>query len=124
MLDLFDFVSFWPTSYNFNRSLKDMRPTEIIEKDGKVIIVANALGISEKNIDIKVEQSKWNGWKYALWVRGNTHNEVLDKDFTINIPFALNKDVKNIEWSLENGVLTLEVSFEEPVVPSVKISKK
>lgn len=124
MNDLFDMFSFYSPAYYFSRTLKDMLPTYVTEKEGKVLVVANALGIAEKDINITVENSKWSGWKYALWIRGTTHNATLDKDFSINIPFGVNNHIKAIDWSLNDGIITLELSFDEPTQPAVKISKK
>jgi HSP20 family molecular chaperone IbpA len=123
MIDLFDWFNFYSPAYYFSRTLKDMLPTDIKEKDGKVEIVANALGIAEKDIDISVENSKWSGWKYVLWVRGTTHNEYLDKDFSINLPFVSNNSIKTVDWKLNNGIIHLELGFDEPVKPTVKINK-
>lgn len=123
MFDLFDDFNFFPIKYRFSRGLKDMIPTYVTEKDGKVVVVANVLGISDSDLNISVENSNVSGWKYMLWVRGKTYNEILDQEFEVNLPFTFNKEISQIERHLENGILTLHVSFEEPVKPSVKIVK-
>jgi len=123
MGDLFDFFFFEPSLYRFNRATKDMNPAQIIEKDGKVFVLLNVLGVNKNDIFVEVKSAK-SPYRHLLVVTGKTHNNLIDKDFSINISFVSHEPIKQIEWDTLDGLMTLTIEFNEPVRPEVKIIRK
>lgn len=125
MFDLFfDYFIFDRPRYTFTRNIFDMYPWRFVNKDGKLYIVLNFLGIDEKDINISVENSDDNQYPYWLIVEGKTKNDLLDSEYSVKIPFKVKKEPENIDWTLNNGLLTLEISFKELPKLEVKINKK
>lgn len=111
------------SSYGFNRPMYERKGWVSIEKDGKAFVFVNVLGINEKDIDVSVNSTD-NPNHYLLSVSGKTKNELLDKEFSTEIQFTVFRPMKEVLKSVENGLLTLEIEFEEPVKPKVSIRNK
>ncbi len=120
--DPFGFLVFNDNSYWFNRETKDQNPWKCVEKDGKLIVVVNALGVAKENISIEVQGTEENN-KQLLVVKGSTHNDVLDKDYSISM-FWETKPLNQVEWDVKDGLLQMEIEFEQPVQPKVLITRK
>jgi len=118
---LFDLIQFDPTYFRYHRPFREVDGYRVIEKDGKMFILVNALGVDEK--DISVETISEYGGREAIVVSGSTKNEIFENESSINIKFLMRKHMEEVHWNLSNGFLTLEVSFKEPVKPSVKVIK-
>jgi HSP20 family molecular chaperone IbpA len=123
MGDLFDFFNFDRPSYIFNRVTKDMTPTYMIEKDGKVFVLLNALGISKEDIQVEVKSTDNQNVQHLV-VTGKTHNDVFNKDYTINMTFVSWKPMRTVEWDAKDGLVTIVVEYDEPAKPSVKITRR
>lgn len=119
----FDFFLFDKDAYWFNRETKDLFPYRLIEKDGKFIVVLNALGIAKEDITVDVKGTS-DPREQLLVINGNTHNEVLDKDYNVNIAFKVYRTINSIEWDAKDGIVQLTLSFAEPVKPNVNIIRK
>lgn len=109
--------------YSFNRPMYERSGWMAVEKDGRVTIVVNALGVSPEDINITVENSE-TASNQILVLGGKTHNSILDKDFSISMKWNLYKGVREVVKSFDNGLVVLEVEFETPVKPSVLIRSK
>lgn len=109
--------------YSFNRPMYERSGWMAVEKDGKITLVVNALGVDPKDIDVTVENSD-TATNQILVLSGKTHNAVLDKDFSISMKWNLYKRVREVVKSFDNGLVVLEVEFETPVKPSVLIRSK
>jgi len=118
---LFDLILFDPSTFRYHRPFPEIDGYRVIEKDGKMYILVNALGVEEK--DISVETISEYGGKESIVVNGSSCNEIFNKESSLNIKFLMQKHMEEVHWSLSNGFLTLEVSFKEPVKPSVKVIK-
>jgi HSP20 family molecular chaperone IbpA len=121
--DPFQFLFFDKNLYSFSRPIYDMHPYKFIDKDDKSYLIISALGIAKKDINIEVKSSDYPN-SYLLVISGNTKNEILDKEYKLNITFEVKKSIKSIVWDTLNGVLQLEIQFEEPLKPSVQIISK
>lgn len=120
-----DFFSdyFQNVGYGFSRPFYESKGWYAKEKDGKTFVVVNVLGINEKDIDVFVDSTD-NPNKQQLSVSGKTHNELLDKDFSVNVKFLVSHPMKEVVKSFENGLLILEIEYDEPVKPNVSIRGK
>ena len=71
-----NFFGFDLDRYFFNRcGIKDMHPYRTIEKDGKLVMVLNTLGIDSKDIHVEVEAGDTSAPQY-LKVSGKTENPI------------------------------------------------
>lgn len=114
---------FTSNSYWFRRPFLENSGYACIEKDGKLIIVINALGVKDDDLRVDIEGS-YNPNVQKLKVEGNTKHSILDQNFRLSMAFNLYKPAKEVTYTLEDGLLTLEITFNEPVKPEVKVSKK
>lgn len=110
------------TSYSFSRPWYERQGWYAIEKDEKTYILLNVLGVSEKDIDVTVDVSEQSG-KHILSVKGKTHNDLIDKDFSVQMKWITNP-IKEVVKSFENGIMTLEIEYETPIKPNVKVRNK
>ena len=110
------------TSYSFSRPWYERKGWYAIEKEGKTFILVNVLGVAEKDVIVNVDSSIQSG-KHLLSVNGKTHNDLIDKDFAIQIKWVT-EPLKEVVKSFENGIMTLELEYEKPVKPMVKIINK
>jgi len=117
-----DFFSLVPQTYRFHRPMLEREGWYSVEKDGKLLVLLNVLGVAKSDISVDVKNS--DGGKQLIAISGETKNEKFEKSFSINISFLVGKPMEKIEWDVENGFLTMEVIFQEPVKPSVKIISK
>ena len=118
---LSDLLFFNDTDYFFHRPMLERQGYYWIEKEGKAFLLLNVLGVDDKDIDVQNNPAS-NG-KQCLTITGNTHNEVFNKDFSVKMSFIINEPMKEVKWKTSNGFMTLEITFEEPVKPAVKILK-
>jgi HSP20 family molecular chaperone IbpA len=117
------FSIFFPKNlYSFSHPTLDMFPYKKIVKDGKLCFVINVLGIDKKDILVDVNSTDTSGVS-ALTVKGNTKNELLEEDYSINLTIYIKKP-KTIEWSVINGLLQIEVEPEKQEKPNVTIISK
>lgn len=120
----FDLINTLPyVTYSFSRPFQESDGFYAVENDGKLFITINALGINENDIDVQVETDPENASKQYLLVRGKTHNETLDKDFSLTWKRYSFKPFDKIDWNLKNGLLTLEIAFKSPIKPDVSIKR-
>jgi HSP20 family molecular chaperone IbpA len=122
MFFLSDLLSFDDTHYRFSRPMLEREGWYSLEKDGKLLLLLNVLGVDKK--DIKLDVKSYDNNKQLISVNGTTKNEKFDKDFSINMNIIVGKPMENLEWDVENGFLTAEITFQEPVKPSVNIVRK
>ena len=118
---MFDY--FINDSYSFHRPMLERVGYFETEKDGKLFILVNALGVSKDNIEVDVQPTELQN-KQLIKISGETHDETFDKDFSVRIGFYVFKPMKSVDWTVTNGFLTLEIEFIEPVKPNVKITRK
>jgi len=90
-----------------------------LEKDGKLLVLLNVLGIKEEDLVIEVKSAENN--KEMICVNGSTKDDVFDKEFSVNMNFLVGKSMEQVKTNVKNGFLTLEISFKEPVASSVKV---
>jgi len=110
------------TFYSFSRPMYERTGWYATESEGNTYILVNTLGVAEKDIDVSVDASE-NPNKHVLSVKGRTHNDLIDKDFSIDMRWITNP-VKEVHASFADGIMTLKLEFESPVKPSVKIVRK
>lgn len=122
MFPFSDFLWLDPTSYRFHRPMLEREGWYSLEKDGKLLVLLNVLGVDKKDIDLEIKSANDN--KQMICVSGTTKNTKFDKDFSINMNFTVGKDMEKLEWDVENGFLTMEITFREPVKPSVNLIRK
>jgi HSP20 family molecular chaperone IbpA len=114
---------FTTNSYWFDRPMLERVGYYETEKDGKLYILVNALGVSKDDISVDVQPTEIEN-KQVIHISGKTHDDIFIKDFSAKISFVVYKKLKNIDWDVTNGFLTLEIEFVEPVKPNVTITRK
>ena len=122
MFPFSDFLWLDASSYRFHRPMLEREGWYSVEKDGKLLVLLNVLGVDKKDIDLEVKPYSDN--KQMICVSGTTKNESFDKDFSINMNFVVGKPMEKLEWDVENGFLTMEILFKEPIKPSVSVIRK
>jgi HSP20 family molecular chaperone IbpA len=118
----FEELYFGDINYWFHRPMLEKKGWYSLEKDGKVFILLNALGVAKEDISIDVKSASEN--KELICISGTTKNEVFNKDFSVKMEFTVFKPMDKLTWDVENGFLTMEITFQEPVKPSVNIIRK
>jgi hypothetical protein len=118
---LLDLASFDQDYFRFRHLFREVDGYRVVEKDGKMHILINAMGIDEK--DISVEHIIDNDGKETIVVGGSTKNEFFNRDSLLDMKFYMQKHVEEIHYKMFNGYLILEISFKEPVKSSVKVIK-
>lgn len=98
--------------YNFMRPEKDMTPYSIIEQKDKTILVHNIVGINKDDLKITIKSE--NGEKY-ICINGSTQDEITGQKYEVNSRFSVKaQDIKNIESTMKNGLLYIEISYKTP----------
>lgn len=123
-MSIFDdfFFDFDRNFYRFDRNLKDMSPWQIIRNTDKATIVHNVCGVAEE--DLKIEIISERGHDY-LTISGETKNDVLDKTYSVHSRFEIDRDkIQGIEYKAKDGLLYVDVVYQEAKRPEVKIVKK
>ena len=121
MFPFSDFFWFDDSAYRFNRPMLERQGWYSKEKDGRLLVLLNVLGINEDDWNIEVTPAD-NG-REAISISGTTKDEVFDKEFSVNMNFLVAKPMEEIKTSMKNGFLVLNITFKEPVKSSVKIIK-
>lgn len=103
----------------FRRPFLEKDGYAVKEKDGKLVLKINVVGLGKDDLEIKILPTN-NPDHQMLVVKGEREDELFGK-FQINNRFYLHRQAKNIESSIDKGILTLEVEFQEPVVPDVQV---
>lgn len=106
--------------YAFHRPMLERIGYYEMEKNGKLYLLVNALGISQDDVNVDVQPSEVHN-RQVIKISGETYNQLFDKKFSIRLTFNVYKPMKKINKLVENGFLTLEIEFDEPVKPSVEI---
>ena len=122
---LFDYDSFfilYKPAYTFSRSVHDMHPYSIKTLDDRVVLVHNIVGVKED--DIKVDITHTDG-RDQLVITGVTHNDVLNYDYKINSRFDIKADMfKNVTYSVQDGLLYINLFKKEPEVTKLLVTKE
>lgn len=119
-LSLSDILMFNGSHAFFNRPMYEKTGYRVDEKDGKIFLTVNCLGVNPSDLTIESEYDNDN--RNVVVVRGKTL--VNDKEYKVSYRFAFVKEIDTIEHASLNGLLILEVSFKEPVKPEIKIKAK
>lgn len=119
---MFQYFDFNDDFYSFKRPMLERKGWYSAEKDGKLVLLLNVLGVSKEDISIDISSAPNN--KQYLNVSGSTKNEFFDKDFSVKMQFLISEPMKDVTWDVKNGFLTMEITFQEPVKPSVNITRK
>jgi HSP20 family molecular chaperone IbpA len=119
-----DFFDFDLSRYFFNRcGIYDMHPYKAVEKDGKLVVILNTLGIDAKDIHVEAEGGDEHFPQY-LKVTGKTMNPITEEEHSINILLGVRKEVENVDWENKDGLTYLEVGFAEPIKAKISINSK
>jgi HSP20 family molecular chaperone IbpA len=111
------------TKYFYSRPTKDRFPYWVDQKeDGKINLVINAVGVSEKDVQVEVKSSESPNIEYLV-VKGESKNDWMDTNYSINMTFSMYRHIEEINWYTKDGLLYLEISLKQPVKPSVKINR-
>jgi len=115
------FIDWDQNAYKFNRSVLDNRPYQITKRENSVIITHNCVGIPEENIDISIQSENHRSY---LVIKGNYNDEELGNNYSINSRFGVDEtQIKCVEWSAKNGILTIVVEFKKPETKKIPIKK-
>ena len=117
--DLFNTYPFQPTS--FDRSEGWTPPADIFERDDNLVIRVEVPGVSEKDIDVKLEGN-------VLTLKGERKRETDDHSkyyltensygtFSRSITLPETADSEHIKADYKNGVLTIMISQRPEAKP-------
>jgi HSP20 family molecular chaperone IbpA len=119
-----DFFDFDFPHYFFNRcGILDQKPFKAVEKDGKLVVILNTLGISPVDIHIEGEEGDEYFHQY-LKISGKTMNKITEEEHNINMRLGVHKEIDNISWDAVDGLTYLQITLKEPVKPKISISNK
>lgn len=119
---MFPFSNFITLSdYSFHRPFYERTGYSTTEKDGQLIVILNALGVSKE--DIKVDVKPANNGNSIVSISGKTHDDDFDCDFEINTSYSITRPLDTVEWEAKDGFVRIWLKFEEPV-SKVKITRK
>ena len=121
MFPFSDFFWFDDSAYRFNRPMLERQGWYSKEKDGKLLLLLNVLGVNESDLNIEVKPVENN--KEVICISGKTKDELFDREFSVNMNFMISKPMEQVKTSVKNGLLILEIEFKEPVKSSVRILK-
>lgn len=108
-----------------NRLIRDSHPYQILKEEGKDVIILNALGVSEKDIQIEVKGSDREDRTNYLYIKGETKNEITGTDYSISNRFSLNRaKVKEIKYECKDGLLYIDIFYKEEPLKEIPISRK
>lgn len=114
---LIDPLGFDKTFYRFDRWEKDMNPYSVKydEKQKKVILSHNILGIDKKDLSIAI---KVEDRKNYLVISGKTVDEVTGKEYSICSRFYVSEDydTDNIEAEAKNGLVYITIPYKKEVL--------
>lgn len=116
------FPSLFDSSIFFRRPILERSGYAAQEKDGKIVLKVNVVGLSTEDIRVEVEPAEYP-YTSLLIIRGEREDDLFGT-FKVNNRFLFRKTPKQIDSELENGFLTLTIEFDEPVKPDVKINWK
>lgn len=115
----FDFLF---DNYFFNRcGIYDMHPYRAVEKDGKLVVILNTLGIDPQDIHIEPETGDSYFPQY-LKISGKTMNPITEEEHSINMRLGVRKEVSSVDWENKDGLTYMEIRFAEPIKPKISIS--
>lgn len=99
--------------YKFNRLEKDMRPYSVHKEENGITLVHNVVGLAKEDLEVRLDEAQG---KRKLIISGETNNEKTNNKYSVHSEFALdnNKKIKDITSKLENGLLYITISYEEP----------
>ena len=108
--------------YRIVGDVSTKRPYKMVEQEDRLIIIHNALGISEEDIKVKVAP---DGGMDVLTISGETTNEAFDSNFAINSRFYLKNDAfDSVEYSVKNGLLIIELMKAEIKRKAIPVTAK
>lgn len=122
-INFFDLI--WDKEFSkVNRMISDSHPYQIIKGDNKDTIIINALGIKEDDIKIELKPSKYDDRTTYLVIEGETENDITNTKYSISNRFSINKlKVKKIEYGTKDGLLYIDVVYNEEPEIEIPISK-
>jgi HSP20 family molecular chaperone IbpA len=115
----FDFIFPELRSYRFSRPMLEREGWYSFEKDGRMFVLFNALGVDEKDLTVDVKSAENN--REMICIKGSTKDELFGQEFSVGMNFLVSRPMEQVKTNVKNGFLTLEISFKEPVKPSVKV---
>lgn len=117
---------FWDKEFaKVNRMISDSHPYRIFKEKGKDNIVINALGIKEEDIKISLKDSQYDDRTTFLVIEGETENKITNTKYSISNRFTINKlKIKEIHYKSEDGLLYLEIVYNEEKEIDIPIYKK
>lgn len=123
-----DFFNDWAVRSMDNRRSEGWVPAvDVLEKDGNLILMASLPGLSEKEIELKVEGQvlSIHGERKSLESEGYTYHQTESRSGAFNRSFTLPEttDLENIKADYKNGVLTITVPQKPEVKPrTIKVN--
>lgn len=100
-----------PASLNYD-DLKNNNFT-FVSKDNKDIYIFDVAGIAKEDLSVKlIENEDFKG----VDIKGTTKNEMFDEELSVdyNIGVGIDTEIKEIISKLENGLLYIEIEYQEP----------
>jgi HSP20 family protein len=123
-----DFFNDWAVRSMENRRSEGWVPAvDVLEKDGNLILMASLPGLSEKEIELKIEGQVLTirGERKSLDQEGYTYHQAESRTGAFNRSFTLPETtaLDNIKADFKNGVLAITVPQKPEVKPrTIKVS--
>lgn len=120
--DLFD-VFFDSDFYSFGRMVRDKRPYQIVNEEGRTIIIHSVVGLGKD--DIKIEVKPIDDRTSYLSIEGYAKDDILiDEEYNVKSRFTVkHNDIEDIEKKVHNGILYLTINWKKHEVPKIEIKE-
>lgn len=99
---------------NFEHNIIEQdKLVKFIDKGDRDIYIFDVAGISKEDLSVKLIENE--DFK-EINIKGTTKNEMLDEElsFDYNIEIDMDIEIKEIISKLENGLLYVEIEYQEP----------
>lgn len=110
--------------YKYNRPFQEKTGYITTTDDkGNSVITINALGVNPDDVEVTsgTGYDRFGRPVYTINIDGKTHQEILDKDFSIKLDLGYYNPVQKIIKHFNSGLLTLVVEHSKPNQPDVEI---
>lgn len=104
--------------YPFSKSILDIIPYKVMSTEEKSVYDIITLGMSSDDVSIEVKNAE-SPAVHSITV-SNKNTALLKRSLT----FLVYRTVKEIEYESKNGITSLVVTYKDPEISNIKITKK
>jgi len=109
---------FYVLSKEWKRPLKEIDVRNVYKKDYGYLLLINVLGIPEERLLVDVMDNN-------LVITGDVELEEIDFRNSVSYELSLEGiEVKNIDYTVSDGLLFVEIHEDKPKARKIKVNKK